>query len=233
MNQNGSLFRVNRALRRSLTLIFCVLVPGLFPADVSAHPHVFIDARVEFEFSGEQLEGFWVEWRFDEMFTAMIVLDYRAPRSGPFPERTVRAIEQGAFSNLQYYDYFTYVFTGGRPRPVDQVKNFTAYLDDNRLVYRFFVPHSQPVISGEDSVLSVRMYDETFFTDIAFHTEAPVSDNAGSVAGSGIRTSSRVYQNTDKVIEYDPTSQTARREGARYTGVTHPYEAEIRFRAVE
>lgn len=214
-----------RAAMRFNAAILVLVLFAFAPVRAVSHPHVFIDARVTFAFNGDGLEGFWAEWAFDELFTSMIVLDFGAPRQGPFPDSVVRSIREGAFSNLEFYDYFTYVFVDGTRYPTERVERFSAFMRDHRIVYRFFVPFRLP-LGQTERLVRVRMYDETFFTDIAFHDVDPVSVESGVP----LEARHRVVRNQNVTIEYDNRNQSVSRAGAIYTGVTHPYEIELRYR---
>ncbi|TVQ96310.1 MAG: DUF1007 family protein [Spirochaetaceae bacterium] len=219
------MMKIPQRLRPLPFVTLIALISLLIPHALSAHPHVFIDSRVIFQFNERELEGFWAEWAFDELFTAMIVVDFGAPRERPFPPDVIEAIQKGAFSNLQFYDYFTYVFFNGRRHAVDGVQEFTAFIRDHRIVYRFFVPFRVP-ISRDFQTVRVRMYDETFFTDIAFQRNDPARVQGPLT----VTHETRVFRNEGVPIEYDATNQSVRREGMLYTGLTFPWEAEIRFR---
>lgn len=194
------------------------------PVAADAHPHVFIDAKVTFRFTDTELEGFWVEWAFDEMFTGMLVLDFGIPRNDELTDSHVEEIRRGAFENLRHYDYFTYVVANGERRPVDEVREFDAFFRDHRIVYRFFVPFRKP-LSSTATELRVQMYDETFFTDIAFARDNPVKIESAVQ----LRSDHAIEHNEDRDILYDPTNRSVEREDASYTGVAHPYEIELRF----
>ncbi|TVR66153.1 MAG: DUF1007 family protein [Spirochaetaceae bacterium] len=204
-----------------------MLVLGLFAGTVPihAHPHVFIDARVTFQFNEREMEGFWVEWHFDPLFTSMIVMDFGAPREGPFSQDVIRVIHDGAFTNLRHYDYFTYVIADDRVHPAEEAREFSAFMRDRRIVYRFFVPFRHP-LDERARMVRVRMYDETFFTDIAFASEQPVSVNSPV----SLVEERRVQKYENLKIAYDARDQAVRREGAVYTGLTHPWEARLQYR---
>jgi ABC-type uncharacterized transport system substrate-binding protein len=205
----------------SVTLAVCA------PVRAVAHPHVYMDARVAFRFVGERLDGFEVEWTFDRMFTAQIALDYDTPRHGRFPRDLVDRIQSGAFDNLRHYDYFTYVVTDGRIHPVAEVRDFTAFMRNGRLVYRFFVPYH--TTAGEAlRTIRVRMYDKTFFADMAFHDDEPVT----VISGDAVRHRTRVLRNEDIEVPYDATHPSVRRKEATYTGMAHPYEIVLEYRRV-
>jgi ABC-type uncharacterized transport system substrate-binding protein len=192
---------------------------------VFAHPHVYIDARVSFRFAGERLEGFEVEWVFDRMFTAQIAMDYDTPRHGRFSDTLVDRIRDGAFDNLRNYDYFTYVVTDGRIHPIAEVQDFTAFMREGRLAYRFFVPF-QATASEVLSRMRVRMYDETFFADIEFDDERP----AAVIAGDTVLHGTQLLRNEDIDVVYDATHPSVRRDGSAYTGITHPHEVILEYR---
>lgn len=211
---------------KGMALVLMVALGLLSRIDpLHAHPHVFIDAHVSFQFNEGEMEGFWVEWDFDPLFTSMIVMDFGAPREGPFSQEVIRVIHDGAFSNLRHYGYFTYVIVDDRVHPTEEVREFSAFMRNRRVVYRFFVPFRQP-LDGRSRTVKVRMYDNTFFTDIAFRTSNPVAVK-GPV---DLEAEHRVVRNEGLTIRYDARDQAVRREGAVYTGVTHPWEAHVQYR---
>lgn len=206
-------------------IVALILGLGFAIIPAYAHPHVFIDGHVTFQFNEQEMEGFWVEWDFDPLFTSMLVMDFGVPREGPFSEEVIRVIQEGAFSNLRHYDYFTFVTVGDRVHPVERVEQFTAFMRNRRVVYRFFVPFRQP-LDGRSRTVKVRMYDNTFFTDIAFRTSNPVAVKSPV----DLEAEHKVVRNEGLTIRYDARDQAVRREGAVYTGVTHPWEAHVQYR---
>lgn len=208
-------------MMRFLIITALVFVPSL----AVAHPHVFLDAAVEFEFSDDALEGFWAEWKFDEFFTAMIAVDFRIPRNRSLTDEQIHVIEQNAFSNLVHYNYFTVVTADGRRHPVSRVERFSALFRGDRIVYRFFVPFRRP-LARSWSEIKVMMFDETFFTDIVFRSDTPVSASGSRP----IETEFGIEKNRDVEIEYSTADGFVDRPGAGYTGLAHPYQVRLAFR---
>ncbi len=148
------------------------------------HPHVFIDTRIEVACEEGELEGFWIIWRFDKMFTSSILMDFDSDGDRRLSPVEVENIREGAFSNLVHYHYFTYIRSPrGTYRP-QSVDGFSAYMEGERVHYRFFVPYRLPVgTEGVDVYLAV--YDDTFFCAIGYEQLAPVMFAAsGSIRGS-------------------------------------------------
>jgi ABC-type uncharacterized transport system substrate-binding protein len=138
-----------------------------------AHPHVFMDTRIEAAYGNQGLSGFWITWRFDKVFTAGILMDFDSDKNERFDPGEVAVIEDRAFSNLVNYNYFVYINSPKgtfRPR---RVESFTAYMEGGRVHYRFFVPYPLPIGEGEVKV-NIAVYDETFFCDIGYVDTAPM-----------------------------------------------------------
>lgn len=193
--------------------------------ELSAHPHMFIDSRLELSFDKEGMTGFTVEWLFDRFFSAQIMLDYDRDKSGSFNQEEIREIEAGAFSNLINYHYFTTVAVGQERHQIQEVEQFTAFLDENRLGYRFFVPFSFQDFSpaAGDTELRISVFDDTFFCDIISTEERPVIINAPEA----LNVEWEICRNTDDPVIYDPTTGTTRRDNVTYSGTVFPEEIHI------
>lgn len=138
-----------------------------------AHPHVFMDTRIEAAYGAEGLSGFWITWKFDKVFTAGILMDFDKDKNERLSSSEIAVIEDRAFSNLVNYRYFVYIRSSkGQYRP-SSVEAFTAYMEAGRVHYRFFVPYPLPIGEGEVKV-NVAVYDDTFFCDIGYVDTAPL-----------------------------------------------------------
>ena len=164
---------------------------------VFAHPHVFIDNTVTIVFDHSGLTGIRVKWVFDEMFSSMIIHDYDTNKDGTFSHDEIEKIKNGAFSNLGSYHYFTYLKINGEEFIVKYVKDFSADLNSNKVVYNFFIPcHVSATSSYKEIKLS--MYDSTYYTDIMLANQNPVS----FVNTSLIEYRYEIQDNTKKAFYY-------------------------------
>jgi ABC-type uncharacterized transport system substrate-binding protein len=194
-------------------------------AALSAHPHMFIDSKVTFQFNENGLEGYWVAWWFDGGFTAMILTDYDIDKNGSFSPAEVREIEAGAFSNLENYGYFMFITVDGVSVPAATPVNFNAYLDGKRLVYEFFVPLSVPG-PYDWTAVKLAIYDETFFCDIAFIETQPVT----SRGYYSFEVASEIAPDPNIVINYNNDNTAGGRSEKRYTGYANPMTVKLQFR---
>jgi ABC-type uncharacterized transport system substrate-binding protein len=141
---------------------------------------MFMDTRIEVVCDEQGVAGFWITWKFDKVFTASILMDFDRDKDRKLSRDEIVDIENRAFSNLVNYNYFVYIHSSkGLFRP-SSVEQFSAYLEDERVHYRFFVPYPL-VIWDPEVTVSIAVYDETFFCDIGYAERGPVLFPASDV----------------------------------------------------
>lgn len=154
--------------------IFLILFVSLvIPYCLSAHPHIFIDNTVTIVFDHNGLAGIKAQWVFDEMYSSMLVHDFDENKDGTFSDTEIEKIRQDAFSNLEDYNYFTHIVINGKKFKVKRVKDFSARLDKDRIVYSFFVPCHVSANSSYKGI-KISMYDITYYVAISLVGEDPV-----------------------------------------------------------
>ena len=139
-----------------------------------AHPHVFIVQRVNIEFDDQGLAGFKMRWSFDAMFSSMIIGDYDRNKNGQLESEEVQTIKEKAFNYISNFNYFTFIKIDGKSFEVKYVKGFEAILENNKLIYEFFVPCHVAAI-GPFKEIIVAIYDPSYYTAIFFAKNRPAS----------------------------------------------------------
>ncbi len=193
-------FRGAGPFRLSLPAGAALLLLGAAPS-LGAHPHVFVDTRVETEISSGEMEGFWVEWTFGQFYSAGIIRDFDRNRDGRFSAAEEAQVQQGAFSNLKNYDYFMRVYLDGTELPkVSGVESFSASIVSGpRMRYRFFIPLRRELSPGEHELI-LSIFETTCFSAFSYQDEDPV-------ACRGLPPSHFEYsirENKDRPFYYDP-----------------------------
>jgi ABC-type uncharacterized transport system substrate-binding protein len=145
-------------------ILFAVCVSPIF-----AHPHVTLDARIQFEFEGNRCLGFWEDWTFDAFFSATVINDFDANRDGTFSDAESRKVHDGAFINLYKYGFFTLIRQGGKRVSPDSVERFSASVRKGRLVYRFYVPLEG---KGYGNDFAVAVFDTTYYCAVRYPDDA-------------------------------------------------------------
>ena len=153
----------------SLVLIFSL------QSVATAHPHVFIDCDLIFMFDSVGLAGIEQRWVFDEMFSTMMLGHFDRDKDAALDPDEVNGLRKGAFANLRNYDYFTHILVGTKKFAVDKVADFFATVQDNRLIYRFFIPCR---VSADKSLVKIQVaiYDDTYYTDVKLGIDTPSFD---------------------------------------------------------
>ncbi len=135
----------------------------LFVGIINAHPHIFIEYSLDFEFDeNKQLRGFWVDMEFDEMFSISIIEGADANGDKVFNKTETKKVFIDFFSNLKSYNYYLNVNENGKVNQNLTIKNFSVSVEEDLVTYKYFVPLSK-VSSG---TIVVSMYDEEYFCSI-------------------------------------------------------------------
>jgi ABC-type uncharacterized transport system substrate-binding protein len=199
---------------------------ALLGAVAFAHPHVGIEVELELVYAGKSCTGFWQEWTFDPVFSAMLKSDFDADRSGRFDEREQQAVHDGAFTNLRKYGYFTLVRRGARRTSPESIRDFSARVVSDRVVYRFFVPLSAQQGTGD---FSLAVFDTTFYTNVEYKPEAvTLTQSAAESPKPAISRSA----NKNFPVYYNPadTASSTKTYSAWAPGLQTAYPDEIHIR---
>ncbi|WP_415715457.1 DUF1007 family protein [Maridesulfovibrio sp.] len=148
----------------SFILASALLLYLLAPVKASAHPHVFVDCSLAFEFNDKGLAGVRQKWWFDEMFATMILGDFDKNHDNKLTPDEASALEQGAFVNLKNFNYFTRILVDGKEQSPIEAVEFKPTVEDGTLVYDFFVPLN--ITDSDKHVVMVAIFDESFYTSV-------------------------------------------------------------------
>ncbi len=127
----------------TLPLFFLITIPQLtllVPNQAEAHPHVFVDSSLTFEFDSQGLKGIREKWWFDEMFASMILGDFDTNHNGILSKKEAKALRDGAFINLKDFNFFTTILIDGQPYMATEATEFTPSIAEGTLIYEFFIP---------------------------------------------------------------------------------------------
>ena len=148
---------------------------------VAAHPHVFINNKMTMLFDNGKLEGMTFRWTFDDMFSSMILADFKPDAKGNFSAKVTSGIKEGAFDNLENYHYFLAFLIDSRPLKKIPIQRFTpSVVEGGKLVYDFFVPLNLPVTTQEQTV-RVTVYDDSYYVafDLMHTDDVTLKGNEG------------------------------------------------------
>jgi ABC-type uncharacterized transport system substrate-binding protein len=87
------LFMLSVFKKTACMLLFALTFP-MASAEVSAHPHVWIDSTIEFVFSAQQVAGVRVTYLFDEMYSLTMINQYDQDGNGLFSPKEERRLKK-------------------------------------------------------------------------------------------------------------------------------------------
>ena len=113
---------MRKPIRLSLILAM-ILVPVSFAA---AHPHMFLTCQAEFVWDKAKLSGCWLEWTFDQFFSADL-MNYDADHDGKFSPAETKNVYNNAFIYLKNYYYFMFIRQGEKNGRIRRASRTSAY----------------------------------------------------------------------------------------------------------
>lgn len=147
----------------------------ILPMEASAHPHVFIEANVEIVRNAEgKATDIRHVWRFDEFFTASLVLDFDDNGNGILDQEDLQTIADETKASLADYNYYTEIRNG------EEVVGFYApdpYLvdyQDGQLIIILSLQLQNPTLVGPKG-FKVAVSDPTYYVAVELMDEKSIT----------------------------------------------------------
>jgi len=138
-----------------------------------AHPHVWVDVKVEAVVDSGVLLGLGVEMTLDDMYSSLILED-TAPQARALDAQAIEAIRTSYFQDLGHFDHLTHLTWGKNTLKVPTPERFSAALGaQGRLTYQFFLPLTLRLAVG--TVFGASFFDESYYVDVGFVPKTPVT----------------------------------------------------------
>ncbi|KQO75777.1 DUF1007 family protein [Rhizobium sp. Leaf262] len=176
----------------------------LVPLSAMAHPHIFAEARMEIiEGPNGNVQEVRNIWRFDEMFSASVVLDYDKNSDAKLDKEELADIGNTVHESLAEFSYYTFITLNGKA--VDFGKPDAIHVDykDNQILMFFSVKPQKPLpIKG---TLSFGAWDPTMYTAIDFAKDSDIVVKGPHLAACKHKV---VRPNPDEIIAQNQSSLT-------------------------
>ena len=148
---------------------------AVWPAATQAHPHVWITAQARLDFEHGAITAIAMRWGFDQMFSDYVRGEYDKDGNGSFDAAETGLIAAEAFANLKEFGFLTHLSAGAEELKLETYRDFTARMVGDTLVYEFVLPLPRPVDPKASAPIKLALYDDTFYLDINFSEQDPVS----------------------------------------------------------
>ncbi|MBB4123820.1 DUF1007 family protein [Martelella radicis] len=135
-----------------------------------AHPHVFVDARLEVVADGDgNVAALQNVWRFDEFFSSSVILDYDTNMDNQLTGDELTEIGETVRQSLAEYNYYTQISDNGEDVKLAMPDVIHADMVDGQLLLFFAAKPEEPLpLSGH---LTFGVYDPTMYTAIEFRND--------------------------------------------------------------
>lgn len=142
----------------------------LLPAAAFAHPHIFADARLEIVAdASNQVTELRNVWRFDDLFSASVIMDFDKNSNGQLDADELQEIGQTVLDSLEEYNYYTTIMDNGKAVKVSKPTEIVADYKDGQLLLMFAVKPAEAIpLKGS---FSFGVYDPTMYTAMDFPTD--------------------------------------------------------------
>jgi len=102
----------------------------------------------------------------------MICEDHDLNKNGILEKTEVTSIREKAFSYIAGFNYFIYVKIDGTPFKVKYVTDFSAKLENGKLIYNFFIPCHVSAAKNFKHI-NIASYDPNYYSAIYFTEQHP------------------------------------------------------------
>ena len=154
-----------RPFRTLLAAVLLALLSGA--TDARGNPHVWVETGITFELDGHAVTGLTFAWRFDDYYSDHAIRSYDVDGNGALEAEEITTLRTGAFDPLGEFDYHVHIWAHGGKLESHAVDQFTAKIEDSRLVFEFSVPVAPPVDPNVEPV-TVSVLDGSNVVDFRF-----------------------------------------------------------------
>lgn len=159
---------------------------GLAVAPASAHPHVWVVARMQVLFTPDgMIYGIRHSWTFDEMYSSFATQGLGADGKPP-TKAQLAPLAKTNVESLAEFQYFTVAKTGPKMYEFGEPVDYELEADDKKLVtLRFTLPLKDKVSAKKPFTFMV--YDPTYFVSFELAKDNPIT-MSGAPAGCSLST---------------------------------------------
>ncbi|TCR78301.1 ABC-type uncharacterized transport system substrate-binding protein [Rhizobium sp. BK376] len=177
----------------------------LAPAAAFAHPHIFVEARLEVAASPDgTIKELRNVWRFDEVFSSSVLMDFDKNTNLKLDPDELKEVGKTVRDSLVDYDYYVNMSVNGKVIKVNKPDVINVDYKDGQLLM-FFAVKPAETMSMKGNRLSFGIYDPTLYTSIDFPTDGDLVTIGDAFKGC---TQKVVRPDPDQVIAENKTSLT-------------------------
>lgn len=144
------------------------------PVAANAHPHVFVEANLEIvRNDAGAVSSLRHVWRFDELFSSTVLLDFDADASGDLNQDELDEVSKVVTQSISEQGWFTEVRLGKEPLEFAGPDRIMVDYTDGQLLMFFEAKFGEPVKTGVEK-FRVSVADPTYYVAMGVANEAAV-----------------------------------------------------------
>lgn len=164
---------MNARLKR-FALILAALSATLVPRAADAHPHVFVEAKVEIVFDkAGRMAAVRNIWQFDEAFTQYAVQGLDTDEDGKLSDDELKPLAKVNVESLKEFDFFTFLSVGETDAAFVPPEEYWLEFHNGQLTLFFTLPLTAPMAVGAKTTLEI--FDPEYFVAFDFVKQDPIS----------------------------------------------------------
>lgn len=187
--------------RALVALAAFALVAIILPGEARAHPHVWVTARSQFVFDGDNVTAIRHSWTFDAAYSQYATQGLDTNGDGKLDPAELADLASTNVEGLIEFDFFTAVKANGRSIPFTKATDSSMTFGDGMLTLHFTLPVEPPAPANK--VLAVELFDPTYFVSFLYAT----GDDAAVVTGRHQACAITIRRPEQRVFEDEELSE--------------------------
>jgi ABC-type uncharacterized transport system substrate-binding protein len=156
---------------RAVLITSLALMGMLLSFFARAHPHNWIDLRVEVRFdTNGHATGLYQQWLFDDYYSVLITEGMDGDGDGRPDHQRLEALRETIFGNLKDHNFFTHTEREGQKLLNSPVSQGAIAMRGHRLEISFFLPFETPH-DPRAIPLTYRIFDPSYYIEM-LHAES-------------------------------------------------------------
>ncbi len=149
-------------MKKVFFLLILVSIPFF---SLSAHPHVHVNSYAHFYFNKTGLQGMYIQWIFDPLYSSQILYECDIDSNDEFSPEETAEVKDYYFTNLDQFQYYLGLKINKSKIKVPVPENFSAQVDkdDEVVIFTFYLPLQESFEPGGTNIM-VDFVDPTNYT---------------------------------------------------------------------
>ncbi len=146
-----------------------IILTLLLPILSLAHPHLFIDTKLNFTIKNNKIDTLHITWVFDDMNSQILMMDYDTNRDKKFNKKESQQFKKIYFDKLSKNKPFTHIKVDGKK--IALAKHMSAFniaYKKNLLIIRFTIDFKK---MKQIRSIDIGFWDEENYTAFAMEPE--------------------------------------------------------------